>query len=129
MAQSMKVGELSGETLAYLGDGVFELMVRKSLIEKANLPSGRLHKASQKYVGAAGQYEAMHLIEPMLSEDELRYAKLGRNAKLTAGKKSNPAVHTAASGLEALFGYLYAAGEIDRAWEIFNVIFEGLEQL
>ncbi len=122
----MRASELSGETLAYLGDGVYELMVRESLIEKANMTSGKLHTAAQKYVGAKGQAEAMRLIEPLLTEDELRYARLGRNAHLTARKKSSPALHTAASGLESLFGYLYAEGRHDRAGELFAVILERL---
>ncbi|HWQ50795.1 MAG TPA: ribonuclease III domain-containing protein [Terriglobales bacterium] len=123
----MRASELSGETLAYLGDGVYELMVRESLIEKTNTTSGKLHTAAQKYVGAKGQAKAMRLIEPLLTEEELRYAHLGRNAHLTANKKSDPALHTAASGLEALFGYLYAEGRRDRASELFAVILESLK--
>ncbi|HWP80170.1 MAG TPA: ribonuclease III domain-containing protein [Candidatus Acidoferrum sp.] len=122
----MRASELSGETLAYLGDGVYELMVRESLIEKTNTTSGKLHTAAQKYVGAKGQAKAMRLIEPLLTEEELRYAHLGRNAHLTASKKSDPASHTAASGLEALFGYLYAEGRRDRVSELFAVILESL---
>ena len=123
----MRASELSGETLAYLGDGVYELMVRENLIEKANTSSGKLHTAAQKYVGAKGQAQAMHLIEPMLTVEELRYARLGRNAHLTANKKSAPALHTAASGLEALFGYLYAEGRQDRADELFSIILKSLD--
>ena len=124
----MRASELSGETLAYLGDGVYELLVRESLIEKTNTTSGKLHTAAQKYVGAKGQAKAMQLIEPMLTAEELRYAHLGRNAHLTAHKKSAPALHTAASGLEALFGYLYAEGKQDRAGELFAVILDDFSE-
>lgn len=110
-------------TLAFIGDCVYELFVREALVAEANRPAGELHAQKVKYVSAAAQTKAYHLIEPYLTEKESSVFKRGRNAHTTHTPKNmtNADYHTA-TGFEALFGFLYLSGEINRLRELFTVI-------
>ncbi len=113
---------LSPLTLAFIGDGVYELMVRERLVLTANMSVNNLHKKSVLMVKASAQSELYGVLEPLLSEEELIVMKRGRNANSTkAPKKSNPNEYRRATGVEALFGYLYLTGNYDRLSEIFEI--------
>ncbi len=113
---------LSATTLAFLGDGVYGLLVRQKLCE-CDRPSGELHSLSVKLVNATAQAKSFRLIEPLLSEDELAVFKRGRNAHTsTTPKNSTNGEYHTATGLETLFGYLYLCGEYSRINELFAVI-------
>ncbi len=113
---------LSPLTLAFIGDGVYELMVRERLVLTANMSVNNLHKKSVLMVKASAQSELYGVLEPLLSEEELTVMKRGRNANSTkAPKKSNPNEYRRATGVEALFGYLYLTGNYDRLTEIFEI--------
>ena len=129
MAQGVKARTLNGNTLAYLGDGVFELMVREYLICNSQIQARKLHLEAQKYVSANSQAKFMKLIEPLLTTEELRYAKLGRNARLSPNKKSSPQVHSSASALESLFGFLYIEKRTKRMDDLLQVISNTIEQI
>ncbi len=116
------VNMLNPATLAFVGDAVYGLYVRTELA-RVSRPSGELHRLSVRLVNAVSQAEAFKVIEPMLSENELAVFKRGRNLHTSTTPKSatNAQYHTA-TGLEALFGYLYLSGEVDRCSELFDVI-------
>ena len=119
-----KPQQLSPTTHAFLGDGVYGLLVRERLCE-IDRPSGELHSRSVRLVKASSQARAFSLIEPLLSEQEAAVFKRGRNAHTSTTPKycTNGEYHTA-TGLEALFGYLYLKGENERMRELFSVIWE-----
>ena len=115
---------LSPSVLAFVGDAVYGLMVRTALGE-VNRPSGELHKLSVKLVNATAQAEAFKLIEAELSEKELSVFKRGRNFKTgNTPKNSSGGDYHTATGLEALFGWLYLSNENERAKSLFNIIWQ-----
>lgn len=114
---------ISNLGLAHLGDGVFELMVRAWLIAHGKATSRGLHKAAVTYVSAPAQAEAMEKILPVLTEKEREIYKRGKNAHVNSvPAKSTIAQYHAATGLEALFGYLYLEGETGRLNELFGLM-------
>ncbi len=122
------VNQYSPLTLAFLGDAVYEQLVREKIVLTANMPVGRLHKEAVERVRAAYQSRAVDVILPMLTEDEENIMKRGRNATSnTVPKSSNPVEYRRATGLEALFGYLYLLGNSERIVEIFNTIWYNTE--
>ena len=117
-------GLKSGSTLAFMGDAVFGILVRSRLCQ-TNRPAGDLHKLSVKLVNANAQALAYKLIEPMLIENEITFFKRGRNLHTSSvPKNSSLAQYHAATGLEALFGYLYLSEQTDRINELFKVIWD-----
>lgn len=121
------VNELSAGTLAFVGDAVYGLLVRRRLAE-INRPIGELHRLSVTYVNANSQAEAFKVIEPMLTEKELMQYKHGRNLHTNnVPKQSTVAQYHSATGLECLFGYLYLSGQTERIKELFNLIWEAKE--
>ena len=117
------VASLSPLNLAFIGDTVFDLLVRSELVCEANRPVNALHKSASSRVCARAQAQAMGIIMPMLTEDELAVFKRGRNAH-TGGipKNQSSADYHYATGLECLFGWLYLKGETDRINELFKAI-------
>lgn len=116
---------LSPLNLAFIGDCVYEMLVRERLVAQANRPVNDLHRESVKYVSAKAQTEAYHMIEPMLSEAEAAVFRRGRNAKVGHQPKSaSPGEYHCATGLEALFGFLYLSGDTVRAETLFNAVWE-----
>ncbi len=110
-------------TLAYIGDAVFELYIRNYLVSKEIVPVNRLHKAATGYVRATAQSEYMEIISDMLSEDEIRAYKRGRNAHpKTLAKNADIISYRRATGFEALIGWLYIKGQTDRLDEIIKKI-------
>lgn len=119
-----KARELSPLTLAFYGDSVYETLVRRKLVENGSVPSSKLHKRAISFVCAAFQSAAVDMIEPLLCEDEYEIYRRGRNANgATVPKSSNPHDYRRATGLEALFGYLYLTGGFERAEQLFEVIY------
>ena len=114
--------------LAHVGDGVYELLVRTWLCANGKTTSKGLHNQTVSFVRAPAQARAAEKIIPRLSEAELAAFKRGRNAKVNSVPKSaDISDYHAATGLEALFGYLYLKGERDRINELFGFIVEGKE--
>ena len=114
---------LSPLNLAFIGDCVYEMLVRESIVLDANRPVKDLHTESVKYVNAKAQTEAYLKIKDLLSEKEEAIFKRGRNAKVGHSPKSatQSEYHTA-TGVEALFGYLYLSEKEERLRELFSVI-------
>ena len=110
-------------TLAFLGDSVYDTMIREYLLLQANMPVAKLHSAKIKLVCAEFQSKAYDIICEKLSERELTVLKRGRNATgNTVPKHADAAEYRRATSLECLFGYLYITGENDRLSELFGFI-------
>ena len=113
---------LSPLQLAYIGDAVYELLIRTHLLSKG-LNVNELHKATIKYVKAKAQSDIIHRIDESLSEEERTYVKKGRNAKSnTTPKNADLLDYKYATGFECLFGYLYLTNQDNRLDEIFKYI-------
>ena len=114
-------------TLAYVGDAVYELVIRTMIISKGNAPVNKLHKHSAALVKAPAQAQMMKVIEPLLSEEELHIYKRGRNAKsYTSAKNASVIDYRIATGFEALMGWLYLQERQERMLELIKI---GLNEL
>ena len=102
-------------TLAYIGDGVYELIIRTILDKKGNCPVNRLHKKASSLVKAGAQSAIMEVIEEELTPEELSVYRRGRNAHSpTMAKHATMADYRRATGFEALMGYLYLKEDYTR---------------
>ena len=117
-------GALSAAGLAYIGDAIFELLVRERLLSEGGRNGNRLNKRAAGMCSAAGQARAASVLLPMLSEEEADAYRRGRNAALSIAKKRHPDIHCAATGLEALFGQCYLSGNRSRLLELFEVCYQ-----
>ncbi len=105
--------------LAFMGDSVYEIIIRSIVVQEANRPAGQLNKIKVKYVNASAQAQIVEFIEPELTEEEVEVYKRGRNAKsYTSAKNQSITDYRKATGFEALCGYLYLKGELDRLIEL-----------
>jgi ribonuclease-3 family protein len=117
---SINIKEVSAEALAYLGDCVIELKVRELLVNRGIASSGNLNKESHAFVKATAQAQAMRSIIDLLTEEETAAYKRGRN--MSSGnvpKSATMSEYRAATGMEALFGYLHLLGRQERIDELF----------
>lgn len=132
--QKLKENDLSVEkqdicsysplTLAYIGDGIYELVVRSMIVTDANAPVNKLHKRSSELVKAETQAKMAFYLRDndILEEEEMRVLKRGRNAQsYTKAKNASVSDYRWATGLEALIGYLYLLDKSDRMLEIISM--------
>lgn len=132
--QKLKENELSVEkqdicsysplTLAYIGDGIYELVVRSMIVTDANAPVNKLHKRSSELVKAETQAKMAFYLRDndILEEEEMRVLKRGRNAQsYTKAKNASVSDYRWATGFEALIGYLYLLDKSDRMLEIISM--------
>lgn len=111
----VKPREYSPLVLAYIGDAVFEIFIRTEVVSRGNAPVNKLHKTAREYVKASAQAKIYDKIKTYLTEEEEAVFKRGRNAKSgTVPKNADLSDYKHATGLEALFGYLYLDGQIER---------------
>lgn len=121
------VREYSALTLAYIGDAVYEMVIRTYIVEKGNAPVERLHKRSSRLVKAETQAKLIMAVEDELTEEEHAAYKRGRNAKsYTMAKNATMSDYRKATGCEALVGYLYLTGRYERLTELIHT---GLKKL
>lgn len=121
-----EVRMMSPLRLAYIGDAVYETMIRKYLLQSFAGSMHKLHKESTKYVKAEAQANIAHMLEPKLTEEEMAILKRGRNAKSgTVPKNAKVQDYKYATGFEALVGYLYLLKREDRILEFISDIVEG----
>lgn len=114
---------ISSLGLAHLGDGVFEVMVRSWLCLHGKAKVKDLHRATVKYVSAPAQADRFEKIAPILTEEEHDVFRRGRNtAPHSVPKAATRGQYQTATGLEALFGYLYLQGKTERLNELFEII-------
>ena len=116
---------LSTLGLAHLGDGVYEVMVRSWLVLHGRAKAGDLHKATVRYVAAPAQAERFERIRPLLTGEEADIFRRGRNTDPhSVPKAASRAQYQTATGLEALFGWLYLQGRTERLNELFATMME-----
>lgn len=121
--------QLSPLTLAFVGDAVFDLFVRERLVCLANRPVNRLHSLAVSLVKASSQARAAKRLSEKLTEKELSVLKRGRNAHTNhKAKNASESDYHYATGLEALFGFLYLSGETDRLRELFELTLDCIEE-
>lgn len=114
-------------TLAFVGDGVYDLLVRSYLVRQANRPVGELNKIKVAMVNCKSQAKTAAKLLPTLTEHETAVYKRGRNAApKSVAKNGTRAEYHSATGLECLFGYLYLNGEQERIGELFDQIINSL---
>ena len=120
----MDIREISAPALAYLGDCVLELCVRRHLVESGLSTSAHLNRASLDFVRASAQSEAMGRIEPLLTEQEAGYYRRGRNmGHGNVPKSASVAEYRRATGMEVLFGYLSLTGQTRRMNQLFRAAY------
>lgn len=113
----------SGLTLAYIGDAIYDLVIRTYVVEKGNAPVNKLHKQVIKLVQASAQAKLYHLIQDKLTEEEQAVFKRGRNAKsFSSAKNADIVDYRIATGIEALIGYLYLTGQTCRMLELISPV-------
>ncbi|MGN1026950.1 MAG: Mini-ribonuclease 3 [Faecousia sp.] len=121
-----RIDAISNLGLAHIGDGVYELLCRARLCAAGETTVGRLHRDTIALVKAPTQARLSEKILPLLTAEELAYFRRGKNAHVHAVPKSaTPQEYAKATGLEALFGALYLAGQTQRLNELFHAMMEG----
>lgn len=103
-------------TLAYIGDAIYDLIIRTVVVERANRPSNELHRIAVRYVSAGAQAGIAGALMDSLTEEERAVYRRGRNSKPhTMAKNASPEDYLKATGFEAVLGYLYLKGDMPRA--------------
>jgi len=119
---------VSNQTLAFIGDAVFNVYIRSYLASKSYAHTGILHKQSVRYVSAKAQSRIMDNIVENLSEDEVNIYKRGRNANVaTVSKNVDVVEYKKATGFEALIGELYLQKKTARLEELVNMSIKAIE--
>lgn len=115
-------------TLAYIGDAVFDLVIRTIVVERGNKSANNLHKQTVAYVNARIQAKMVDALESELTEEELAVYHRGRNAKsYTTAKNASVIEYRKATGLEALCGYLYLSGQQERLLHLIHASITSIE--
>lgn len=128
----LQLGDIDPKTmsplvLAYIGDSIYDLVIRTLVISHGNMQVNKINKHACGLVKAETQSKLIGFIEPLLASNEEAVYKRGRNAKsYTSAKNASIADYRRATGFEALMGYLYLNGEYNRMMEL---ITEGLKQI
>lgn len=118
-----EVKKFNPQVLAFVGDAVYTLFIRHKMASENNLKSGGLHRLTTEYVKASGQSDLSIKLMPLLTDDEVEVFKRGRNYKTNSvAKNSKVTDYKRATGFEALVGYLYLSGDIERINELFKEI-------
>ncbi len=114
-------------TLAFVGDGVYEMLVREEIVSRyTSLSANKLHTLAVEMVRATAQARGFAVIAPALTEAEMVVFKRGRNANgVTPPRHTSAAEYRTATGLEALFGWLYLGGNQQRIRALFKMILDG----
>lgn len=115
-------------TLAYIGDGIYDLVIRSVVVARGNTRAGELHKRTSQIVKAHTQAQMMEALLPLLTEEEADIYRRGRNAKSpTMAKNATMSDYRKATGFEALMGWLYVKDEFERLVELVKAGAESLK--
>lgn len=127
--QTQDMKTYSPLTLAYIGDAIYELVVRTVLVERGNTQVKKLHQRASRLVKASAQSAMIETLKPYLTEEEMSVFKRGRNAKATTmAKNATMSDYRRATGFEALMGYLYLAEQWERMLELMKIGIREVEQ-
>ncbi|WP_288528844.1 Mini-ribonuclease 3 [uncultured Secundilactobacillus sp.] len=130
MTETQDFEQLNGIALAYMGDAIYEVYIRRYLIQAGLTKPTKLHHKATMYVSAKAQAALIDLMleQEKLSETEQDYFRRGRNAKsYTHAKNTSVVTYRISTGFEALFGYLYLSGQTERVGELANWCIEQVE--
>ena len=106
-------------TLAYIGDAVYDLVIRTVVVERANRPADKLHHITVGYVSAGAQAKIVEALMDSFTEEEQSVYRRGRNSKPhTMAKNASAGDYLKATGFEAVLGYLYLSDRMDRVLEL-----------
>lgn len=123
--QSLPPSQYSPLVLAFIGDAVYSLVIRTLIVGQGNMQVNKMHRKVSSLVKAEAQSKLYHVIEPLLNEKEQEIFKRGRNTRShTSAKNASIIDYRVATGVEALVGYLYLSGEMER---LLYLIAEGLK--
>lgn len=123
------IRERSPLALAFVGDGVLEMLVRARLVAASRSGPAALHRQAVEVVSARAQHTLLAALEPELSEAERDIVRRGRNAsKATVSKNATAEEYRSSTGLEALFGWLYLQGEQQRLKQLFELLWQAHER-
>lgn len=115
----INITDYSPLTLAYIGDGIYEIVIRTVIVDEANRRVNKIHKAASNLVKAGTQAKMIHYIMDDLTDAELTIYKRGRNAKaVTRAKNASMSEYRTATGFEALMGWLYLTGQSERMMKL-----------
>ncbi len=122
------VNKISMLGLAHVGDAVYELLYRSKLCTDGHTAVAEMHRMTVAFVRAEAQAEAAEKLLPVLNPEEASVYKRGRNTKVNSvPHNADIGQYHAATGLEALFGWLYLLGRTERINELFNIITGGTD--
>ena len=123
------IREISVPALAYLGDCVIELCVRRHLVEAGLSTSAHLNAAALDFVRAPAQAEAMKRLLPILTDEEAAYFRRGRNlGHSNVPRRATVSEYRTATGMEVLFGYLHVSHQKERIDELFRAAYLSVEK-
>ena len=123
------IKEYSPLTLAFIGDSIYDLVIKSLVVNRGNQPVQKLHQMTSSYVQAKTQSQMMRVIQEHLTEEEHGVYKRGRNAKsVSPAKNQSVTDYRRATGFEALMGYLYLRQEWQRMLELIKMGLDSLEQ-
>ena len=126
--KEVDIKEYSPLTLAYIGDCIYDLIIKTLVINEGNRQVQKLHQKTSSYVQASAQSKMMRTMQEHLTEEEHAIYKRGRNAKsFSTAKNATVSDYRRATGFEALMGWLYLRGESRRALEIIKLAFDKAE--
>lgn len=126
--EEINITDYSPLTLAYIGDGIYEIVIRTIIVDEANRQVNKIHKAASGLVKAGTQAKMTHLIMDDLTEEEIQIFKRGRNAKaVTRAKNASMSEYRRATGFEALMGWLYLSGKSDRMMDLIMLALKRFE--
>ena len=127
--QNVDIRTYSPLTLAYIGDGIYDLIIRTMIVGRGNTKASQLHNHTSHLVKAHSQSVMVEYLMPLLTEEEAAVYKRGRNAKSpTMAKNATMSDYRRATGFEALMGYLYLSDRFERIMELVQVGLEGLKK-
>ena len=116
-------------TFAYIGDDVFDLVIRTIVVNKGNTSPNKLHNTVIRYVSAKAQAKMYDAINPLLNDEEQDVLRRGRNSKPhTKAKNASSADYMKATALETLIGYLYLKNDMERVFELIKTGINKIEE-
>ena len=122
------IREQSPLAMAFVGDAVYSLLIREHLVTDKRHPINKLNKMSVNHVSAKGQFMALELITPLLTEEEANMVRRGKNtSKASVAKHASVEEYRASTGFECLLGYLKLTGREDRISQLVDYIVENLK--
>ena len=127
--REVEIQEYSPLTLAYIGDGIYELLIRTLVVNEGNKPVQKLHKETSALVQASAQSKMMRRLQEELTEEEHAVYKRGRNSKsVSPAKNQSVTDYRRATGFEALMGYLYLKKDWERMLKLEKTGLESMEE-